>query len=136
MSWKKRGLGKKRVRFPDKEGTHLDLLKGLHGAYPRLKYGGGFKLYRSNRSKELVEIPPQPDGYTIKYLKYESGLNRSVAYIVPLQEELRSDESIPVIADELVIILLLFFCLFACYLLTAGYPNTQVPSHHYVIKHN
>lgn len=47
---KKRGLGKKSVRFPGKEGTHLDLLKGLHGAFPPLKYGGGFKLYRSNRS--------------------------------------------------------------------------------------
>ena len=100
---KNHGLGKKRVRFPDKEGTHLDLLKGLHEAYPPLKYAGGFKLYRSIRSKQLTEIPPQPDGYSIKYLKYESGLNRSVAYIVPLQEELRPDGSIPVIADELVI---------------------------------
>lgn len=106
---KKRGLGKKRVRFPDKEGTHLDVLKGLYEAYPPLKYGGGFKLYRGIRSKQLVEIPPQPDGYTIKYLKYESGLNRSVAYIVPLQEELRSDVNIPVIADELVIMFIFYY---------------------------
>lgn len=43
---------------------------------------------RATRNKSLVDIPMPSGGYTIDYLRYESELNRAVAYIVPLQQRL------------------------------------------------
>lgn len=49
---------------------------------------------RTARGRQLVDIPMLPEGYSIPYLRLESGLNKAVAYIVPIQN------SIPLVRQE------------------------------------
>lgn len=82
------GLGKRRVRFKDSKCSFREFCTALYEFFPALRDSGGFKIMRSTRNKSLVDIPIPPDGYTVEYLKHESGLNRAMAYIVPLQHRL------------------------------------------------
>lgn len=36
-----------------------------------------------------MELPVPYGGYTVSFLKEESGLNKAVAYVVPIQADLR-----------------------------------------------
>lgn len=82
------GLGKRRVRFKDSKCSFREFCSALYEFFPALKESGGFKVMRATRNKSLVDIPMPAGGYTIDYLRYESGLNRAMAYIVPLQQRL------------------------------------------------
>ena len=59
-------------------------------------------MYKSERSGELVEIPMTADGYTIPYLPNVSDLNRSIAYVIPLQQQLQVESQAPLVDAELV----------------------------------
>ncbi|KAL0973698.1 hypothetical protein UPYG_G00209770 [Umbra pygmaea] len=82
------GLGKKRIKFTDNNGSHEDFVNKLQEVFSQLKNAGGFKLMRCCRSRQFIEIPMPPQGYTISFLRIESGLNKAVAYIIPLQYQL------------------------------------------------
>ncbi|KAA0721567.1 hypothetical protein E1301_Tti019437 [Triplophysa tibetana] len=82
------GLGKRRVRFMDNKCSFGEFCSNLYGCFPALKECGGFKMMRATRNKELIDIPVPPGGYTIDYLRNESGLNRAMTYVVPLQHRL------------------------------------------------
>ena len=98
------GLGRKRVQL-SRESSHLELCQALYSAFPPLQYGGGFKLYKSNRAGQLIEIPMPPDGYSVHFLQTDSELNRAVAYIVPMQQRLEAIVSQgPVVSQERVIV--------------------------------
>lgn len=82
------GLGKRRVRFKVSKCSFREFCTALYEFFPALKDSGGFKIMRATRNKSLVDIPMPSGGYTIDYLRHESGLNRAMAYIVPLQQRL------------------------------------------------
>ncbi|XP_041862233.1 uncharacterized protein LOC121653056 [Melanotaenia boesemani] len=82
------GLGRRKVTFPNNNGTHKDFVEGLFNAYPQLADAGGFKLMRCGRNRVLVDIAMPSSGYSVRYLRLESGLNKALAYIVPLQRKL------------------------------------------------
>lgn len=88
------GLGKKRVRFEDMNGSFADFTQKIVEMFPAIQMAGAFKVMRSARGRQLVDIPMPPEGYSIPYLRLESGLNKAVAYIVPIQN------SIPVVRQE------------------------------------
>nr|XP_055031634.1 uncharacterized protein LOC129420650 [Misgurnus anguillicaudatus] len=88
------GLGKKRVRFEDMNGSFADFTRKIVEMFPAIQMAGAFKVMRSARGRQLVDIPMPPEGYSIPYLRMESGLNKAVAYIVPIQN------SIPVVRQE------------------------------------
>lgn len=88
------GLGKKKVRFEDMNGSFADFTKTIGEVFPALKRAGPFKIMRTARGRQLVDIPMPPGGYSIPYLRLESGLNKAVAYIVPIQN------SIPLVRQE------------------------------------
>ncbi|XP_072559957.1 G2/M phase-specific E3 ubiquitin-protein ligase-like isoform X2 [Paramormyrops kingsleyae] len=99
------GLGRKRITFPDKNGTHEDLCETLHSFYPPLKDAGGFQILRGFRSKALQSIPIPTSGYSVKFLRTESGLNQAVAYVRPLQTsipmiELQDSDKVEAVAME------------------------------------
>ena len=81
----------------------IHLLHVLSTVSP-LQFGGGFKLYKSNRAGELIKIDMPPGGYSVSFLRNESELNRAVAYVVPIQRRLEVAASQgPVVAEEPVI---------------------------------
>lgn len=79
------GLGKKRITFCDNNGSHAEFCQKLMNAYPQLQEAGGFKLMRCGRSRRLVDIPMPSAGYSVRFLRLDSGLNKALAYILPLQ---------------------------------------------------
>lgn len=43
---------------------------------------------RTARGRQLIDVPMPQEGYSIPYLRLESGLNKAVAYIVPIQSNI------------------------------------------------
>nr|XP_055062624.1 uncharacterized protein LOC129445441 [Misgurnus anguillicaudatus] len=82
------GLGKRNVKFRDSKCSFKEFCSSLYEYFPALKESGGFKIMRASRNKDLIDIPVPSGGYTIDYFRHESGLNRAMAYIVPLQHRL------------------------------------------------
>lgn len=82
------GLGRKLIQFPI-NGSASGFITKLQEVFPPLCGAGGFKLMRCSRSRRLVELPVPYGGYTVSFLKGESGLNKAVAYVVPIQADLR-----------------------------------------------
>ena len=63
----------------------------LEEEFLKLKNGGGFEILHSGFSpgKSLVLLrPPVSVGYSVKFLRDESGLGQALAYIRPLQRSL------------------------------------------------
>lgn len=81
------GLGKKVIKFPI-NGSAADVQQKIEEAFPVLRGVGGFKIMRCCRNRKLIDLPVPAGGYTVLYLKQDSGLNRAVAYLVPLQCDL------------------------------------------------
>jgi len=84
MSLQTNGLGKKKVRFCDVKCTPQQCLIIIEESFPLLKAC----WIRCCRSRQLIDIVMPPEGYSVKYLKETSNLNKAVAYIVPLQCDL------------------------------------------------
>ncbi|MGH0189039.1 UNVERIFIED_CONTAM: hypothetical protein FKN15_033563 [Acipenser sinensis] len=84
-------LGRKKITFADKNGGFSELCETLFSHFPQLKGAGGFQMLRSvNKTKQLAPIPMPASGYSVKFLRTESGLNQAMAYIRPLQNDLES----------------------------------------------
>ena len=84
------GLGRKKIVFGSKDSA-LQVKTKLEEEFPKLKNGGGFEILRSGFSpaKSLVLLrPPASVGYSVKFLRDESGLGQALAYIRPLQRSL------------------------------------------------
>ena len=84
------GLGEVKVAIPEdsNENNVRDL---LIETFPKLKEIGGFELmYVESRSKDLLVIPPGPDGTSIKYLA--SFIGQGKIYIRPIQQDLPLNE--------------------------------------------
>lgn len=81
------GLGRKVIQFPV-NGSAADVKVKIEEAFTALRGIGGFKIMRCCRSRKLIDLPVPAGGYTVSYLKEDSGLNRAVAYVVPLQSDL------------------------------------------------
>ena len=86
------GLGTKQVIFPDVRCTSGQFIAVLEDVFPPLKLAGGFKIMRSCRSRDLIDIPMPAGGYTVSFLKNNSSLNKAVAYIVPMQHNITLKE--------------------------------------------
>ncbi|CAH3045959.1 unnamed protein product, partial [Porites lobata] len=70
------------------EDSALQVKTKLEEEFPKLKNRGGFEILRSGFSpgKSLVLLrPPASAGYSVKFLRDESGLGQALAYIRPLQ---------------------------------------------------
>ncbi|KAK6494048.1 hypothetical protein HHUSO_G486 [Huso huso] len=85
------GFGRKKITFADKNGGFSELCETLFSHFPQLKGAGGFQMLRSiNKTKQLAPIPMPASGYSVKFLRTESGLIQAMAYIRPLQNNLES----------------------------------------------
>ena len=64
----------------------------LEQAYPKLVTGGRFEILRSGASTSVrglcVLKPPATTGYSVNFLRNESGLGQALAYVRPLQRSL------------------------------------------------
>lgn len=69
-------------------GSFADFTKTMGQVFPALKRAGPFKMMRTARGRQLVDIPMPPEGYSIPYLRLGSGLDKAVAYIVPIQNSI------------------------------------------------
>ena len=93
------GLGRKKVVFGARDNA-VKVKEKLEQAYPRLQKGGGFEVLRSGLSsmRHLVVLKPSvTTGYSVKFLRDESGLGQALAYVRPLQTSL---DSTPVHVQE------------------------------------
>ena len=82
------GLGRKKIVFGCKDNAVAVQAK-LEEEFPKLKAGGGFEILRSGGSRALVTINPHMvSGYSVRFLRDESGLGQALAYIRPLQKDL------------------------------------------------
>lgn len=88
------GFAKKKVRFEDMNESFADFTKKIGEVFPTIQRAGAFKIMRTARGRHLVDIPMPPEGYSIPYLRLESGLNKAVAYIIPIPI------SIPLVRQE------------------------------------
>lgn len=50
---------------------------------------------RCARSRALIQIPVPNFGYSVKFFRSESSLNKALAYIVPLQQALYTEPEEP-----------------------------------------
>jgi hypothetical protein len=82
-------LGRKKVVFESKDSA-MGVIKKLEEVYPKLKSGGCFDILRSGgpSPRNLMLINAPVTGYSVKFLRDESGLGQAIAYIRPLQRNL------------------------------------------------
>lgn len=67
------GLGRKKIVFGNKDGA-MEVMSKLEEIYPKLKEGaGGFEILRSGVKNELAVVTPPVGGYTVPFLRDESG---------------------------------------------------------------
>ena len=94
------GLGRKKIVFGSKDNA-VKVKEKLEQAYPKLDKGGGFEILRSGVSTSVrglcVLKPSAATGYSVNFLKNESGLGQALAYIRPLQ---RSLDTSPIDTEE------------------------------------
>ena len=72
------GLGRKKVVFGNKDGRAIEVSKKLEAAYPKLKAGGGFEILRSGIGSSLAFVSPPATGYSVSYLRDETGLGQDM----------------------------------------------------------
>lgn len=88
MLLEKCGLGRKLITFSNNMASHSDIAECLYQAFPLLRDAGGFILARSDRKKELTNIPIQTSGYSVAYLRQYCKGKRTPIYIIPMQKHL------------------------------------------------
>ena len=76
------GLG-----FGSKDGA-AKVKRKLESTYPKLVEGGGFEILRSGARNDLVVVTPPMAGYSVPFLRDQSGLGQALAYVRPLQSDL------------------------------------------------
>ncbi|CAH3146691.1 unnamed protein product [Porites lobata] len=90
------GLGRKKIVFGCRDNA-VQVKEKLEQAYPKLDKGGGFEILRSGNSTSVrglcVLKPPTSTGYSVNFLRNESGLGQALAYIRPLQRSLDTSPS-------------------------------------------
>ncbi|XP_056620083.1 uncharacterized protein LOC130434141 [Triplophysa dalaica] len=96
------GLGRKLLTFSSNTGSHSELTECLYQAYPLLGDAGGYVLARSDRRRELTNIPMPPSGYSVPYVRHYCKGKRTPIYIIPLQKqiELQPKEYVPAVMQE------------------------------------
>lgn len=87
------GLGKMKLVFPNKKGSHIEVENFLEEKFPRLRDGGGIEVLRAvgggGGQRPLHYVPPGREGYTAAHLRER--FSQAAVYIRPLQSDL--DES-------------------------------------------
>ena len=90
------GLGRKNIVFGSRDNA-VEVKGKLEQAYPKLDKGGGFEILRTGISTSVhglcVLKPPTSTGYSVNFLRNESGLGQALAYIRPLQRSLDTSPS-------------------------------------------
>ena len=90
------GLSPKKIVFGCKDNAE-QVKEKLEQAYPKLDKGGGFEILRSGNSTSVrglcVLKAPRSTGYSVHFLRNESGLGQALAYIRPLQRSLDTSPS-------------------------------------------
>ena len=83
------GLGRKKIVLGSKDSAKK-VQERLEAAFPKLADAGGFEILRSGGSpKQLVLVRPPPhSGYSVPFLRNNSGLGQALAYVRPLQRDL------------------------------------------------
>ena len=71
----------------------MEVMNKLEEIYPKLKEGGGFEILRSAVKNEMAVVTPPVGGYTVPFLRDQSGLAQAIAYIRPLQSALSMSTS-------------------------------------------
>ena len=85
------GLGRKKICFHSK-ATGKEFSKKLTEHFPKLSDAGGFELLRNGQP--MVVIKPPGSGYSVPFLRDNSGLGQAICYIRPLQKDLALDENV------------------------------------------
>ena len=102
------GLGRKKIIFGWKDNP-FKLKEKLEEMYPKLVNGWGFELLRSGVPvHSLVVITPPPAGYSVAFLRDESGLGQALAYVRPLQKNLEISDDIVPLSDQVLYIIISF----------------------------
>lgn len=87
------GLGRKKIVFGSKDNA-VKVKEKLEQAYPKLDKGGRFEILRSGDSTSVCGLcvlkPSAATGYSVNFLKNESGLGQALAYIPPLERSLHT----------------------------------------------
>jgi hypothetical protein len=92
------GLGEVKVAIPEdaNENNVRDL---LIETFPKVEESGGFELmYAETRSRDLLVIPPGPDGLSTKYLA--SFIGQGKIYIRPIQQDLPLNEDMSTVVTR------------------------------------
>ncbi|XP_065058553.1 uncharacterized protein LOC135686279 [Rhopilema esculentum] len=91
LKLKEAGIGKRKVRFDDKNASHGKVRQVLETVYPKLKsQAGAFEMLRADRGGtncDLNIIPMSPNGYNLQHLKESVGGN-TIIYVRPMQSSL------------------------------------------------
>ena len=77
------GLGRRKICFSS-NANYSKLEEKLFEVYPKLSDGGGFQILQTGaggHSSSLSVISPSPNGYSVPFLRDESGLGQALAYI-------------------------------------------------------
>ena len=103
------GLGRKKIVFGAKDNA-VKVKEKLEQAYPKLVTGGGFEILRSGASTSVrglcVLKPPATTGYSVNFLRNESGLGQGLAYIRPLQRSLDTSPDVEEVrADNITLLI-------------------------------
>jgi len=84
------GLGKRKLKFPNKNAAFQDLQKFLEEKFPKLNTAGGFEVLRASGGgggqRPLSLLLPGREGYSVPFLKERLG--QGIAYIRPPQVDL------------------------------------------------
>ena len=78
-------------KYVSAKANYSKLEEKLFEVYPKISDGGGFQILRAGpggHSSSLSVISPPPNGYSVPFLRDESGLGQALAYIRPLQLDL------------------------------------------------
>jgi hypothetical protein len=92
------GLGEVKVAIPE-DANEKAIRDKLIETFPKLKDSGGFELmYVECRRKDLIVIPPGPDGLSMKYLV--SFIGQGKIYVRPIQQGLSIEDEVEAVGVE------------------------------------
>ncbi len=81
------GLGEQKIIF-HKDGNSAHVHSKIMETFPALDNSGGYDILRSSegRTKNLMEIPAPPSGYSVAFLR--STLSQAKGYVRPIQQDI------------------------------------------------